>query len=74
MASITQARTDLTDIAERLRTVAQALKRMPSDHTYCPEAVESLCQELRAIAAQIRGNEAVALTRGYLTRQAEWRA
>jgi hypothetical protein len=56
MASITQARTDLTDILERLRTVAQALKRMPSDHTCCPEEVDGLCQEVRAIAAKIRGN------------------
>ncbi len=56
MASITQAQTDLTDIAERLRTVAQALKRMPTDHTYCREEVEGLCQEVRAIAAKIRGN------------------
>jgi hypothetical protein len=53
MASI--ARTDLTDIAERLRTVAQALKRMPSDHTYCSQEVEGLCKEVRAIAAKIRG-------------------
>ena len=56
MASITQARTDLTDILERLRTVAQALKRMPSDHTCCSEDVDGLCQEVRAIAAKIRGN------------------
>ena len=56
MASITQANTDLTDIVERLRTVAQALKRMPGDHTYCPEEVEGLCKEVLAIAAKIRGN------------------
>jgi hypothetical protein len=55
MASITQPKTDLTDIAERLRTVAQALKRMPGD-TYCPEEVEGLRKEVQAIAAKIRGN------------------
>lgn len=56
MATITQVNTDLTYIVERLRTVAQALKRMPGDHTYCPEEVEGLCKEVLAIAAKIRGN------------------
>jgi hypothetical protein len=56
MASITPANTDLTDIVERLRTVAQALKRMPGDQTYCPEEMEGLCKEVLAIAAKIRGN------------------
>jgi hypothetical protein len=50
------AKTDLNDIAERLRTVAQALKRMPSDNTYCLEEVDGLCKEVLAIAAKIRGN------------------
>ena len=56
MASIAQDNTDLTDIVERLRTVAQALKRMPNDRTCCPEEVDGLCQEVRAIAAKIREN------------------
>ncbi len=56
MASITQPQTDLTDIVERLRTVAQALKRMPSGKIYCREEVEGLAQEVLAIAAIIRGN------------------
>ena len=56
MASIIQAKTDLTDIVERLRTMAQTLKRMPSDHTCCPAEVEGLCHEMRAIAAKIRGS------------------
>jgi hypothetical protein len=55
MASITH-KIDITDIVERLRTVAEALKRMPGDHSYCPEEMEGLCKEVRAIAAKIRGN------------------
>ena len=55
MASHTQ--TDLTDIAERLLTVAKTLRRLPSGHTCCPEEVEGLCKEVRAIAAKIRGKQ-----------------
>lgn len=55
MASINQPKTDLTDIVKRLRTMAQTLKRLPSNQVYFSEEIDDLCEELRAIATKVRG-------------------
>jgi hypothetical protein len=47
-----QVKADLAHLSERLRTVAEALKRLPSGHA----SIEDLCEQVRAIAAQLRGH------------------
>ena len=54
MTSTIEARTDLTELAQRIRTVAEALKRLPNDYTFPFEEKDALCKEVKAIAAQLR--------------------
>ena len=52
MGSKLQVKADLADLSERICAVAEALKRFPADQA--PEKTEDLCEEVRAIAAQLR--------------------
>jgi DNA-binding transcriptional regulator YbjK len=54
MGSRLQAKADLADLSERLRTLAAALKRLPADHASVPGKIEDLCEEVRAVAAKLR--------------------
>ncbi|MGA9265676.1 MAG: hypothetical protein WA579_01755 [Rhodomicrobium sp.] len=56
MGSKLQVKADLSDLSERIRTVAEALKRFPADQASVAEKIEDLCEEVRAIAAQLRGH------------------
>ncbi len=56
MGSNVQVKADLTDLSERLRTVAEALKRIRPGRAPVPEKIEDLCEEVRSIAAQLRGH------------------
>jgi hypothetical protein len=56
MSSITEAKADLVNLAERLRVVAKALKRLPPDHPSFPEEMEVLRLEIKAIVAHLRGD------------------
>ncbi len=56
MGSKLQVKADLADLSERIRTVAEALKRFPADQASVPEKIEDLCEEVQAIAAQLRGH------------------
>jgi DNA-binding transcriptional regulator YbjK len=56
MGSKLQVKADLADLSERLRTVAAALKRLPADQVSVPEKIEDLCEEVRAVAAKLRGH------------------
>ncbi len=53
MASITNAKADLVDLAERLRIVAEVLKRVPADHALSSRNREALRKEVKLIAAQL---------------------
>jgi hypothetical protein len=55
MPAITETKTDLLKLAERLRAVAEALKRLPADHPSFYEEMEVLRGEIKAIVAQLRG-------------------
>ena len=54
MTSTVKVRTDLIELAHRLRTAAEALKHPPSDHTLSSEERAALCKEVKAIAAELR--------------------
>jgi DNA-binding transcriptional regulator YbjK len=56
MGSRLQVKADLAELSDRLRTVAAALKRLPADHASVPGKIEDLCEEVRAIAAKLRGH------------------
>jgi len=56
MASLNDAKADLMDLAERLRTVAESLKRLPTDHPNFSEQMEALREEVKVIAAELRGD------------------
>jgi hypothetical protein len=56
MGSKLQVKADLADLSERLRAVAEALRRVAADPASVPEKIEDLCEEVRAIAAQLRGH------------------
>ncbi len=75
MGSNVQVNADLADLSVRLRTVAEELKHS------VPEKIEDLCEEVRAIAAQLRGpqgSQGLASRKlkrpRHYTRQAEWQA
>jgi hypothetical protein len=46
--------THLTELVHRLRTAAQALKHPTSEHTLSSEERAALCEEVKAIAAELR--------------------
>ena len=54
MTSTVEVRTDLAELAHRLRTAAQALKHPSSHHTLSSEERAALCKEVTAIAAELR--------------------
>ena len=54
MSSTVEVRTDLTELADRLRTAAQALKHPSADHILSSEERAALCKEVKAIAAELR--------------------
>jgi len=56
MPSITEAKADLAKLAERLRAVAAALRRLPDDHPSFYEEMEILRGEIKTIVAQLRGD------------------
>jgi uncharacterized membrane protein len=46
--------THLTELARRLRAAAQALKHPASGHALSAEERAALCEEVKAIAAELR--------------------
>jgi len=56
MPAIIEAKADLAKLAERLRTVAEALKHLPADHLSFSKKMEALRGEINAIVAQLRGD------------------
>ncbi len=56
MASLERAEVDLAKLADRLRVIAEALRRLPDSHALSPEERKPLCEEVRAIAAKLLGN------------------
>ncbi len=56
MPAIIEAKLDLAKLAERLRTVAEALRRLPADHPSFHEEMEDLREEIKFVAAQLRGD------------------
>jgi hypothetical protein len=57
MPSITGTKTDLIELAERPRVVAEAIKRLPADQVLFFEERKALCKEVKEIAAQLRGKD-----------------
>ncbi len=49
-------RSDLTELADRLRTAAEALQHPSADHTLSPEDRAALCREVKAIAGELRND------------------
>jgi hypothetical protein len=61
MRTIREAReaydgSDLTELADRLRTAAEALKHPSADHTLSAQQKAALCREVKAIAAELRND------------------
>ena len=56
MPTVTEAKADLAKLAARLRSVAEALRRIPADHPSFCEEIEVLREEIKFVAAQLRGN------------------
>ena len=56
MSSITEAKANLVNLAERLRAISEALKCLPSDHPSFYEKMEEFREEIKFIAAQLRGD------------------
>ncbi len=54
MSYTVEVKTDLTELADRLRTAAEALKHPSADHTFSSEERAALCREVKAIAAELR--------------------
>jgi len=63
MGSIAQAKSDLTDLSERIRTVAEALRRLPAGQAPFPDEIDDLREEVQAIAAELRGNRAAQIAK-----------
>jgi hypothetical protein len=55
MPSITEAKAELVNLAERLRTVAETLRHLPADHPSFYDEMEGLRGEMKVIAARLRG-------------------
>jgi hypothetical protein len=56
MPAVIEAKADLAELAERLRTVAEALKRLRAGNPSFSEEIERLREEIRYIAAKLRGD------------------
>ena len=57
------SRAHLTELAHRLRTAAQALKHPRFDHILSFEERAALCKEVKAIAAELRRDWHLKLSR-----------
>jgi len=55
MPSIAEAKVDPADLAERLRRVANALRRLPANHPRFFEEMVDLGAKVRAVAALLLG-------------------
>lgn len=55
MTSISGTKPDLLEFAARLRVVAKTLRQLASDHSLLFEERKALCNEVKAVAAQLRG-------------------
>ena len=55
MAPMFGAEAGLTEYTERMRTLAEALKRLPAAHPLPLAEQQAFCREVKAIAAQLRG-------------------
>ncbi len=67
MTSTVEVRTDLRELAHRLRTVAQALKHPSAHHALSSEERAALCEEVQTIAAELRKD-------WHIDAFADWRA
>lgn len=56
MPSVAGIKVDLAQLAARLRAVADALKRVPADQGLFAEERAALCNEVKAVAAELRGD------------------
>ena len=56
MASLDRAEFDLARLADKLRVIADALRRRPDSHALSLEERKALCDEVRAIAAKLLRN------------------
>ncbi len=54
MTSSIGFRADLTELADRLRTAAEALKHPSGDHTLSSQERAALCYEVKTIAAELQ--------------------
>jgi hypothetical protein len=61
------SRTHLTELAHRLRTAAQALMHPASDYALSAEERAALCEEVKAIATELRRD-------WHIEAFADWRA
>lgn len=59
MASIREPTGDLAELAERLQSVAQALRSLPTDHPRFSEELIALGKEVKAVSVQIRGKRGI---------------
>ena len=55
MPSIAEADVDLVALAERLKGVAQTLRKLTADHPRFSEELEALREEVGAVAARLVG-------------------
>ena len=55
MASIDECKVDLGNLAERLRSIAEPLKRLPADHPRIFEETEKIRGEVTTVAALLLG-------------------
>jgi hypothetical protein len=55
MASITEPKADFAALAERLQSVARALRNLPADHPQFSEELVALGDEIKAVSVEIRG-------------------
>ena len=53
MASITEPKADLAELAERLRSAAHVLRSLPANHPRLCEELEALREKIGAVAAQL---------------------
>jgi hypothetical protein len=60
-------RTDLAELADRLRTAAEALKHPSAEHSLSAEEKAALCREVKTIAAELRRD-------WHIEAFADWRA
>lgn len=54
MTSISYPEPDLKSLAERIRAVADVLRRVPPDHPNFGDLISPLIEEMKAVAAQLR--------------------